>query len=75
MGVAGEEAVEEALGQSCEVEICVENADLDDRMYLLNLFLLPFELVQRVYGQAGNQPTVQTASLVAALVAWVAASA
>ena len=53
----------------------VENADIDKRIYLLNLFLLPFELVQRVYGERGNEPTLQTAALVAALIAWVAASA
>jgi len=53
----------------------VENADVDKRIYLLNLFLLPFELVQRVYGDVGNQPEMQTISLVAAFVAWVAACA
>jgi ABC-2 type transport system permease protein len=53
----------------------VENADTDKRLYLLNLFLLPFELVQRVYGERGNQPTIETISLVLAYVAWVAGSA
>ena len=53
----------------------VENADVNKRIYLVNLFLLPFELVQRVYGEVGNQPEVQTISLVAAFVAWVAACA
>ena len=42
----------------------------DDRLLLLNLFLLPFELVQRIYGELGTQPQLSTAELVAANVAW-----
>lgn len=63
------------LVSSAVTSALVENADVDRRIYLLNLFLLPFELVQRVYGEVGNEPTLRTASLVAAFVAWVAASA
>ncbi len=42
----------------------------DDRLLLLNLFLLPFELVQRIYGELGTQPQLSTAELVVANVAW-----
>ncbi|MEA3057137.1 MAG: type transport system permease protein [Actinomycetota bacterium] len=53
----------------------VENAKTSHRLYLLNLFLLPFELVQRVYGERGNEPTITTAALAFAFVAWVAGAA
>jgi ABC-2 type transport system permease protein len=53
----------------------VENAKTNPRLYLLNLFLLPFELVQRVYGERGNQPAIATTALVFAVVAWVAGAA
>lgn len=51
----------------------VEGADFDRRLYLLNIGLLPIELVQRIYGEAGQEPTIETASVVVAGVAWVAA--
>jgi ABC-2 type transport system permease protein len=41
-----------------------------ERLLLLNLFLLPFELVQRIYGELGSQPQLSTVELVAANVAW-----
>ena len=41
-----------------------------ERLLLLNLFLLPFELVQRIYGELGAEPTLATSELVAANVAW-----
>ena len=53
----------------------VENANTNKRIYLVNLFLLPFELVHRIYGERGDQPAIQTASLVAAFIAWVAGAA
>lgn len=43
-----------------------------DRLLLLNLFLLPFELVQRIYGELGTRPQLSTAELVAANLAWTA---
>jgi ABC-2 type transport system permease protein len=42
----------------------------DERLLLLNLFLLPFELVQRIYGEIGAEPELTTVELVAANVAW-----
>lgn len=53
----------------------VENADFDRRIYLLNLGFLPIELVQRIYGELGSEPSLTTASLVAAVAAWVLGSA
>ena len=53
----------------------VENADFDRRVYLLNLGFLPIELVQRIYGELGSEPSLTTASLVAAVAAWVLGSA
>lgn len=47
----------------------------NDRLLLLNLFLLPFELVQRIYGEAGSQPQLSTVELLLANIAWTAAAA
>ncbi|HUF33763.1 MAG TPA: ABC transporter permease [Acidimicrobiales bacterium] len=47
----------------------------DTRIQLLNLFFLPFELVQRIYGQVGEEPAIATLELVAATFAWTAAAA
>ena len=49
----------------------MEGADFDRRLYLLNLGLLPLELVFRIFGSTGGEPSIATASLVAALVLWV----
>lgn len=53
----------------------VEGAEWDRRVYLLNIGMLPGELVQRIYGLAGSEPTIETASLVVAVCAWVLGSA
>ena len=53
----------------------VEQAKTSHKLYLFNLFLLPFELVQRVYGERGNEPGIATTALVFAFVAWVAGAA
>ncbi len=45
----------------------------DERLLLLNLFFIPFELVQRVYGLSGVEPDLTTVELVAANVAWTVA--
>lgn len=52
----------------------VEDAGADVRLYLLNLFLVPFELAARIYGDVGEEPRLTTASLVAANLAWVLAA-
>ncbi|MDP9452937.1 MAG: ABC transporter permease [Actinomycetota bacterium] len=46
----------------------------DERLLLLNLSVVPFELVQRLYGEAG-QVEVSTLALVAANLAWTLAAA
>ena len=53
----------------------VEGADFDERLYLANLGFLPSELVYRIYGETGSEPSLTTASLVAAALAWVLGSA
>ena len=47
----------------------------DVRLLLLNLFLLPFELVQRIYGELGSEPRLGTVELVLANAAWTGAAA
>ncbi len=50
----------------------VEAAELDERLYLLNLFVIPFELTTRIYGDNNDEAiNVTTTSLVAANLAWV----
>ncbi|MDQ3462860.1 MAG: hypothetical protein M3471_07510, partial [Actinomycetota bacterium] len=41
----------------------------DERLFLLNLLAVPFELVQRIYGEVGDIE-VSTLELVAANLAW-----
>jgi ABC-2 type transport system permease protein len=47
----------------------------DVRLLLLNLFFIPFELVQRIYGELGGEPQLTTLQVVAANVAWTLGSA
>jgi len=47
----------------------------DERLLLLDLFALPFTLVERVYGEPGGTPELSTLELVAANLAWVLAAA
>ena len=49
----------------------VETAGADERVLLLNLLLVPYELVIRLYGEIPDNPELTTASLVLAEVAWV----
>ena len=46
-----------------------------ERLLLLNLFVLPFELVQRIYGEVGTTPGISTVELAVANVAWTLAAA
>jgi ABC-2 type transport system permease protein len=53
----------------------LETGDADPAVFLINLFALPFEIVQRVYGgSAGVEEatTLSTGTLVAAYCGWVA---
>jgi ABC-2 type transport system permease protein len=63
------------LTTSTATSALVEGAEADARLYLLNLFLIPFELASRIYGEVGNEPRLSTLSLVAANLAWVLAAA
>ncbi|HVM52178.1 MAG TPA: ABC transporter permease [Acidimicrobiales bacterium] len=63
------------LVSSSVTSALVEGADFDRRLYLLNLAFLPFELVQRIYGELGSEPTLATASLVAGVFTWVIGAA
>jgi ABC-2 type transport system permease protein len=49
----------------------VEVGGADPHLLLVNLFFLPFELVQRVYGETGAHPSIATATLAAAEAGWV----
>jgi ABC-2 type transport system permease protein len=40
---------------------------------MLSLFVIPFELVQRIYGEPGELPELSTAAVVAANLAWTVA--
>ena len=51
----------------------VEAADADDRVLLLNLLLVPYELVVRLYGETPDNPELTTAWLVIAELLWVGA--
>jgi ABC-2 type transport system permease protein len=62
------------LSTSIATGILVE-LGASERLLLANLFLLPFELVQRIYGEAGSEPALRTAELAAANVAWTLAAA
>ena len=55
--------------------ILVNQAGADHRILLLNLFFVPFEVVQRIYGAAGDSPELGTVSLVCAELAWTIACA
>lgn len=57
------------------VSVLVDQVDADRRLFLLHLFFLPFELVQRIYGHPGTEPSIETASLAFAAFAWVVGSA
>lgn len=52
----------------------VEGADFDRRVYLLNLGLVPSELVYRIFGERGGEPSLETASIAFAALLWVLAS-
>ena len=58
------------LVSSTIARVLVENAGADDVVLLFSLFEMPFELVQRIYGQPGELPEISTGLVVAANVAW-----
>jgi ABC-2 type transport system permease protein len=48
----------------------VEGAELSANWRLLDVFSMPFELVFRIFGDAGNFPEVSTVAVIAVNVAW-----
>ena len=50
--------------------VLVDEAGVDERLMLLNVLFVPFELVQRIYGATGDSPGLGTVSLAAAELAW-----
>lgn len=60
------------LGSAAVAGALVEGADAPTELWVLNLFGLPFELVQRVYGDTGeiSRSEVSTPLMVAAYLGW-----
>jgi ABC-2 type transport system permease protein len=58
------------LASSIATQTLVERSGTDERILLLDLFFLPFELVQRIYGAVGERPGIPTWQVVAAWGAW-----
>ena len=48
----------------------VEGAGLSPYWWMISLFTMPFELVNRIFGQAGDLPEISTLAVLAANVAW-----
>jgi len=63
------------LSTSAAAHTLVERAGANQNLLLFDLFFLPFELVQRVFGVAGTKPGIDTAALVAAELVWTVAAA
>ena len=51
----------------------VDGAELSTNWRLLDVFSMPFELVYRIFGEAGNFPEVSTVAVIAVNVAWTVA--
>lgn len=63
------------IGSSAVANTLVEGADAPAELLALDLFGLPFEVVQRIYGETGENPTLSglsTGFLVSAYVGWTA---
>jgi len=63
------------LASSIATETLVERAGANEHVVLLDLFFVPFELVQRIYGDPGTRPTIATGQLAVAEVAWTLGAA
>ncbi len=48
----------------------VEGAGLSPYWWMISLFTMPFELVNRIFGQAGDLPEISTAAVLAANIVW-----
>jgi ABC-2 type transport system permease protein len=58
------------FASSVAAHTLVEQAGANERVLLLDLFFVPFELVQRIYGVPGGRPGIATWQLVAAELLW-----
>ncbi len=63
------------LGSATVAEVLIEVAGFGPTWRVLDLLNMPFELVQRVYGERGNFPELSTPTVVAANVAWTVGGA
>lgn len=61
------------LVSSALIEGLVAEADQPVELQVLNLLVIPFELVFRIYGEPGEYPELSTGLVLAANLAWVAA--
>ena len=61
------------LATAAATSTLVDQAGADHRFELLNLLILPVELVHRIYGVAGDSPELGTLSLACACAAWTLA--
>ncbi len=61
------------LVSSALVDGLVNEADMAVELELLNLLIIPFELVFRIYGEPGNFPELSSELVVAANLGWIAA--
>ena len=62
------------LATSIAANQLVEGNGADAHVLLFDLFFLPFELVQRIYGVPGERPELSTAAVAAAFTAWTTGS-
>ncbi len=58
------------LGSSAVVSSLVEAAEMSTNLRLFDLLAMPFELVQRIYGEPGDFPEIETTWVVGANVGW-----
>ena len=63
------------LVSSVTTALLVEELGADVNLYLLNLFFIPFELVQRIYGHVGGEPQLGTMALIGANAGWTLVAA
>lgn len=59
-----------ALASPAVASALVDGAELSPNWRLIDVFSMPFELVYRVFGEAGNFPELSTSSVVAVNLAW-----
>ncbi len=62
------------LGSAAVTGALVESAGMSSNLYVFNLLGMPFEIVQRIYGQPGDLPEISTTLVVGANAGWVAVS-